>query len=838
MDLPLLFLLLYPLSYCAFFVGGTLQQLLPNFILSQLVRMRKLLTLFLFVCTVHFTTKAQTNWCGTDHYTDQLLLENPMYQEKFQALQESLQEQAGMPAPRSGTIHIIPVVFHVLWDDCDDNISKAQLEDALRVVNEDFRRLNTDTSETRDIFKPVAADAEIEFRLARIDPNGNPTDGIVRVQTSLTVNAGNNVKSLSYWPSSKYLNIWIVRSIASSSTVGITLGYAQFPESGPWTTYGVVMRHDQTGTIGSSNADGRTLTHEIGHCLNLYHTFQSGCGSSCSFSGDNVCDTPPSSEAFFDCSFSHNSCSNDASGSQSAFSSNVPDMIENYMSYNSCQNVFTQGQKARMKNTLNSVSTLVNLTSEANLIATGVSGLVEANYTVSERIACEGDALVFSNATLYGSTVPSWTFEDGIPATSTAQNPVITFTEPGLKQLSLTSKAGNDSVWMIDNKSVFIQDSVGHYIPFTFDAEPESSLPSDNWFSINHDKDLYGWEISNEAALSGSKSFLMKNLGNCGGKKDDLIMQSLNFAPFSSVTVSFKIAFAQQDASSTDYLMAYTSDDCGVTWAPVWISGGSSLASVPPTSSFFIPAGQSDWNTHVLTIPDPSMMKKGAMLKFEFTSQGGNNLYLDDIRISGEYNGQLFLKYPENGAAGVSKDVTIDWTAVGDVEKYQFELDTTLSFNSPEYQTGEKDYISEVPVNDDTEFETSDLLLGTTYYWRARYYQAGQWSTWTTPWSFTVSEDGNNVGLDELVPTQQLKVYPNPAQNQVWLEMTPLTSAKCHVNIFDVSGRMVMAPQAFSVQAGVTSLKGLNVGELQRGMYFLVVEDDKGNRETRSLVLH
>ena len=98
------------------------------------------------------------------------------------------------------TIYKIPVVVHIIWDDISDNISDKQVRDAIAVLNEDFRRMNADTTNTRSIFANVATDCEIEFELAQLNPQGNCTSGITRTQSALSTNANNIVKSLISWP--------------------------------------------------------------------------------------------------------------------------------------------------------------------------------------------------------------------------------------------------------------------------------------------------------------------------------------------------------------------------------------------------------------------------------------------------------------------------------------------------------------------------------------------------------------------------------------------------------------------------------------------------------------
>jgi hypothetical protein len=297
-------------------------------------------------------TRAQTiHPCGTDEWRAQLAEANPqMKQIEEQANKVIAASKAdGSYAKASNGIIYIPVVFHIIHDDSLQNIPQWQIMDQIRVLNEDFRRSLGTPGFSSD---PVSSDMKIEFRLAQYDPNGKKSDGIIRIKSALTNNANDAVKALSYWDSDKYLNVWVVKtiSIGIPTSQGIVLGYAQFPwdRTSKPTTDGIVIRSDQIGVIGTGQISqgGRTLTHEIGHWLGLYHTFQDGCsgasGSNCASQGDRVCDTPPVESSSSGCSIGKNSCNNDVP--------DLPDMIRNYMDYSdgTCMNTYTAGQKTRI----------------------------------------------------------------------------------------------------------------------------------------------------------------------------------------------------------------------------------------------------------------------------------------------------------------------------------------------------------------------------------------------------------------------------------------------------------------------------------------------------------
>ncbi|HSI89526.1 MAG TPA: M43 family zinc metalloprotease, partial [Adhaeribacter sp.] len=250
---------------------------------------------------------------------------------------------------RSAAVVSIPVVVHVLYNTATHNISECQIQSQLDVLNEDFRKLNADNVNTPAIYAGLTADSEIQFVLARRDPDGNATTGITRTATTRTTFSTNDdIKFTSLgghdaWDTRKYLNFWIAPDLRNGTDQ--LLGYAQFP-GGPRATDGVVMAFAAFGSRAKCPSGvyytgydlGRTTTHEVGHLLNLRHIWgDSNCGN------DLVSDTPTQQTFNFGCpAFPQITCGNQG------------DMSMNFMDYTNdqCMYMFTAGQAARMNATL------------------------------------------------------------------------------------------------------------------------------------------------------------------------------------------------------------------------------------------------------------------------------------------------------------------------------------------------------------------------------------------------------------------------------------------------------------------------------------------------------
>ena len=289
---------------------------------------------------------------------------------------------------RTGVI-TIPVVVHVVYNTTAQNISDAQIQSQINVLNQDFRKLNADASSVPSVFAGLASDAQIEFCLAKRDPNGNATTGITRTQTTRTSFAysGDYIKYNSTggkdaWDRNQYLNLWV------GNLSGGLLGYAQFP-GGAAATDGVVCTYTAFGTTGTAAAPfnkGRTATHEVGHWLNLYHIWGDDNGA-CTGS-DQVADTPNQANSNGGCpAFPKVSCSNGPNG----------DMWMNYMDYTDdrCMYMFTTGQKTRMDAVLVPGGFRAGLATSQGCVAPGgstacnvpgsltTSGLTSTNVTLN-----------------------------------------------------------------------------------------------------------------------------------------------------------------------------------------------------------------------------------------------------------------------------------------------------------------------------------------------------------------------------------------------------------------------------------------------------------------------
>jgi PKD repeat protein len=575
--------------------------------------------------------------CGADEMRIQTLKQNPeiakavikrdAHLENF--TQAFIQDQN---KPTTAT-YVIPVVFHVIHNYGTENISDAQIKDGLTIVNKTFNKTHPNNATIHSAFQGIHADCDIEFRLATKDPQGNCHSGINRIASSLTSSGDHRVKSLIHWPPTQYLNVYIVANAAGLA------GHAIWPSDADtmpsWD--GIVLSHNYVGTFGTSNlTQSVAFAHECGHYLNLHHIWGGNnvpnfyfypCADpnkDCNID-DLVADTPPTI-GWQSCNLNGASCGN------------TVDNVQNAMDYSYCNIMFTEGQKARMQACLNSsIAGRNNLWQPANLMATGVytaASSCHADFTSNKTMVCPAaSAVTFTNTSYHGNfTSVQWIFAGGTPSVSTSNNPTISYTVPGSYDVALKVKIGMDSQVVVKQNYIHVQSNAATTYPFTESFETITSLNGLEWFANNLDT-ANTWELTGLAASSGSNSVMMDNFNTTINGRDELYSSAINIAGASAITLSFKYAFARKDTSNRDQLILYALSSCGGLSIARFNALGSLLETAPVKASMpFIPSSAGEWK--LVTAPIISVQFTSTFrLKFQFNSNGGNNLFIDDINI-------------------------------------------------------------------------------------------------------------------------------------------------------------------------------------------------------------
>ena len=561
------------------------------------------------------------------------------YPERVQQIQDADQQLEDFTADfahdldtRGGggdNLYVIPVVFHIIHDNGVENISDEQCQDAIRVLNDDYNKLNADWNLVKEEFLDIVADVGITFRLAGLDPDGNCTSGITRTVSTLTNDGGQDMKDLIIWPRNRYLNVWVAASAQGAAA------YTQTPGNvdGFWgeATDGIVALHTYIGSIGTSSVGrSRTLSHEVGHWINLRHcwgaTNDPGLPENCDMD-DNVTDTP-NTEGWTSCNRNGATCGSPL------------DNVENYMEYSYCSKMFTNGQKTRMLAALNSgTADRDNLWSQGNLELTGTAdpqALCSAAFTSDLRLICTGTQVHFNDQSYHGPTSWPWTFPGGTPSTSEEEDPVVTYNTPGSYAVELTVGNGSGTISTSVVNYITVLNAVGTPSPYFESFENMGSdLDPSQWNVLNEDNDAYTFALRSDAGYTGSHSVRMKNHNNEAGNVDELLSPTVDLSQETAVILGFRYAFARRTSSNDDVLRLYVSNNCGETWnLRKQLRGSNDLPTVPDQGGPFTPSGPDQWEEAVVTSILSTYLVPDFRFKFWFESDQGNDLWLDDINIT------------------------------------------------------------------------------------------------------------------------------------------------------------------------------------------------------------
>ena len=590
-----------------------------------------LFTIFIFQ-TPSFLSQSPQHSCG-QHIVLKELLKNDDFKAYYDQEQKSFSSNNQISAPKSSVLHKIPVVFHIVHNNGVEKIDRSQVLDALEKLNIDLRALRPDSSTVDSLFKPLIADIEVEFVLATKAPDGTCFSGITMTETPYSYNNGDingsdqvdavmmsNDVFQGNWPGNQYLNVFVCGSVGT----GIA-GYTYYPSGffGNAMNNGIWLRHDYCGSIGTANPSAsKTFVHEVGHWLNLPHTWGStnepGLASNCS-SDDGVADTPNTIGSQW-CNYNETTCGSVAN-------------IENHMEYSPCRKMFTLGQKARMRTALNSsTGGRSNLITPANHFATGIdttAPFCKADFFANRYITCTGDSLYFQDYSYHNPISWNWHFEGANPDSSILENTYATYPLPGVFDVALTA-TGDSTNYLTElkNDAIIVMDFNGEQLPY-YEGFENINFNSPEWIS-----NVGNWSITDEAAYNGNYSLKLENDGVAEGTKHILESKTFDLSDSSKVFFNFKYAFARKNNSNNEVLKLLASNDCGKTWSLRKIIQYSQLTTAPDQNNF-IPTF-SEWKEATVTSIIGPLCVQNFRFKFEFQSGGGNNLYIDNINISYE----------------------------------------------------------------------------------------------------------------------------------------------------------------------------------------------------------
>ena len=601
---------------------------------QNLTDMQKTFVLLLFTLLISITY-GQLLPCGQHIYFQEQLKDSSFranYALEKEIQKKVLHEMLLNPTLKRGVVYKIPVVFHILHSNGDENISKEQIVNQMAILNKDFRLLNSDAKNVHPEFKNMPADVEIEFVLATKAPNGACFSGITRTYTpNATTNGAEQVKLIKSgndvfkgeWTGYKYLNIFV------STGLNGPAGYAYKPYgNGNSMESGIYILHRYIGSIGTgSTYTSRALTHEVGHWLNLDHTWgpnnNPGDTTSCG-TDDDVSDTPNCIGDKSICNLNDKFCGPRAN-------------VENFMEYSYCSKMFTQGQVERMRAALlSTVGSRNILSSTQNLTAVGANNIsiCKVDFISKNAQTCEGGQVSFTDISYNAPVSWLWSFPGGTPSSSTLQNPVVTYSNKGNYAVTLTVSDGKNS--KTETKSNFVSVlSDLRVLPFVETFTSYTSLSNASFWNNSNLGNNQSFQLFTGAGYSDNNCLKLANFVENSVSTDELTSNAIDLSKVTSqglITLTFRYAYRKKNSANSEVLRVSMSGDCGSNWNIRKTLSGANLSSLVSTTDW-TPTSISDWTTVHVTNINSSYWNANTRIRFSFDGSGGNNFYLDDINL-------------------------------------------------------------------------------------------------------------------------------------------------------------------------------------------------------------
>jgi hypothetical protein len=820
--------------------------------------------LFVAMLIVSFAN-AQTarRACGSMEVLDRLKQEDPALVTRMQQIEQqtAVYVQQHKNVNTLNTIITIPVVFHIVYNTTSQNISDAQCIAQLNQLNLDYARLNSDRTNTPTIWQGISANTNIQFCLAQRTPTGTATTGIERRQTSSTsFSTNDNVKHASSggmdaWTMNSYLNIWVCK------LSGGILGYAQFPGGGSASTDGVVLHYTTVGSMlspGSSTGApynmGRTATHEVGHWLNLIHIW--GDESACSGS-DNVGDTPNQGAENYDCPT--------YPLTDNCQSANPGVMFMNYMDYvdDGCMNMFTNGQSSRMNALFGTGGARVILLSSLACTPPNTTSCGVPSSLTTTAIGINGATLnwaAVTGATSYNiqykvNTATTWT-----TVTSTTNSKILT----GLM-------AGNIYQWQVQSICAGGSSTYSSAVTFTTTAAANCGTPvgltsasvtttsaaltwtavtgatsyniqyktnaASTWnitTSTTNSKTLtgllnasgYQWQVqsvcaSGTSTYSAAATFTTLSPATCGVPANLLT---------SSITATGAVFGWSAVTGATSYNVQYK-----VATATTWTSVTTSSTSLIVTGLNVVTTYQ--WQIRAVCTSGTSAYS--STLTFTTTKSGCSDVY----EPNASYTTAGIIPTNTTITGIISSSIDGDWykvTTVAPNTKIKILLSNLPADYDVRLYNSALTYLA-ISQNGGTTSESIIYNATTvnTYYIRVYGYN-GVYNS-TTCYSLLVNSSSISFKLsadeEEITPEEaigQMKVYPNPAHDNVNVAFNSAIDQLATIRVFDMMGKTVFL-MPVELTTGENKFN-FDMSVVPQGIYFCELQNSSDRIVTKFIV--
>ena len=542
-----------------------------------------------------------------------------------------------------------------------------------------------------------------------------------------------------------------------------------------------------------------------------------------------------------------------------------------------------------------------------SLIISGVAGPPSAVYSKTANSICTGQTITYTDNSIGSPTSRLWYFPGGTPSTATSNIVTVTYNTPGKYPVAfkVSNALGSDTIY---NSNALIVG--GLTLPFSETFEP-SSTTLNLWTTSTPANDT-AWRLTTIAGTTpGNKAYCMPfYVYASSGQRDGLISPVLNFSGLSSVNLTFQHAYTRYFSSYSDSLIIYISTDCGNTWNRVSAKGenGTGTFATAPNTSYlsstnFVPASSANWcgggvgpacsNINLSAYAG----MKNVKIKFESYNNSGNNLYIDNVNISGTFLLPItnFVASRNTICAGDQINFTDSTQNIATTWKWTFtgafppsstvQSPTGIIYNTAGTYpvklkvTNPNGSDSLTKTNYITVLKTAPISIagntishyhltenysvpfdtGSTYAWKINggtQLSGGNTNSISVKWDVVskgtvqVRETAStgclgdidsinvtltpNTGILNIDAINGFTIFPNPANNYLSIEFESITKQHIELTMTNILGQK-MFHETLNSFAGKYS-RNLNISEFSKGVYFIEVSSEKGSKQLKVVV--
>ena len=838
--------------------------------------------IFSLIFALSAVTSSNAQKCGTyDGSLEEQEQKFPLFYKNLEGINSVLEADYKSALSKMNNLKvengkkIIPVVVHVIHDLGGENISDASIQGALDILNANINgQASNFLNKTPDIFASVRGDLNVEFRLAKIDPNGNPTSGVLRIRSELTnePEPRDAVKALSYWNSYQYFNIWTLKKFQPQEDGNTLLGYAQFPNTGRMSTDGVVL-------LASQMASGGTLTHECGHWLGLRHVWgDASCGD------DNVKDTPPAREPNYGINLSdfpyHVGLVNPSTGlvpwgCVADSLSPAGEMFVNYMDYSSDAHVtmFTKGQNEVMNETLDGLNDEESgisgtgfreyMWSDENIALTGVADGFKTPVcnqntdfvsSSGKYLMCLGENIVLrGNETQFpAGTVTSmvWDYGDGITDNTNANLVAHTYSSAGSYDVSLTIEYTETTEARASNLSDLTSLGATSYdsiIETLIVQGSESELVALGASNISLHIDNEGYSIDSYWLLNQINTDSILNATYIDTIQTD---STLYFNAYFADTLFYRgeidkktyVAYFINSCSSTTLkenviIISPTSSSNSAGNYTYDFEDSSDLSDDWQTNKA---VSSGDWDFNSIENSSWEWVNGVAVSGSSGLMMNKNNLTLgtDELisvaydlsaltspAIKFSYSGASLNTFPVNEVnVYYSNDCGEVWRTLGSLTNVQVASAGlyTTNFRPTTTEWNDTVMLKSQLKNDNIKFKFEYVTNGTANNFYIDNIKIGE---------------AASLMLPDITINSRVSIYPNPSNGIAFIRLNNLANKEVKVKLINILGKEIMHLYSGEIVSNYYEINDIDFSQLETGIYFVKVVADGDIIMTDKLIL-